>query len=550
MVDTLIRSDQDIDANLARLSKLGRVWLLTVAALGVLLVISSMVALNAALPDMAVTNGRDPDPAHLDRRRLHPGTCLPPAARRCGRRSIRAARRTTGRPRDLRGRVDRPGVFRQSCADHPGARGGRRRHRVHHACDAVPVDGGVPEERTQQGSRDLGRGRQFRSSRGVHGHRPPAAPLLVAVHLLRVCSVGPSIVRGHLHNSVIARRNRHCAGLGGRRADRRRRRSVRVRRGGSARARMDASGRLGLHGSRFRARCRVRGGRTAAQAPAAGCPTVRQTRLRYRGGRNHHPFLRQLRILLRRHAIHAADPRLQFAHDGIRAHTIGGTDHGLGRDDAPLSSEGRAADSRCPRFVPHRRGAFLHAVPRGLFDLSGSRVADAHHQRRHWLVRSANDFRDHECGPQREAGRRIGRQRHDERAGRRCRHCRRGVCPGRRVHQGPWTGTCIRPRRRFANRRWIRSHRLSRWPSRWGRREHTWRIWRTPRSSSRWICRCWSCPSSSPPRRSSPSGLPVATASSFIRRLTSRRTRSDDELGGAVANHHDGGVRSAAGDGG
>ncbi len=54
MVDTLIRSDQDIDANLARLSKLGRVWLLTVAALGVLLVISSMVALNAALPDMAV----------------------------------------------------------------------------------------------------------------------------------------------------------------------------------------------------------------------------------------------------------------------------------------------------------------------------------------------------------------------------------------------------------------------------------------------------------------------------------------------------------------
>jgi len=54
MVDTLTRSDQDIDANLATLSKLGRVWLLTVAALDVLLVISSMVALNAALPDMAV----------------------------------------------------------------------------------------------------------------------------------------------------------------------------------------------------------------------------------------------------------------------------------------------------------------------------------------------------------------------------------------------------------------------------------------------------------------------------------------------------------------
>lgn len=53
MVDTLARSDQDIDADLARPSKFGRFWLLTVAALDVLLVISSMVALNAALPDIA-----------------------------------------------------------------------------------------------------------------------------------------------------------------------------------------------------------------------------------------------------------------------------------------------------------------------------------------------------------------------------------------------------------------------------------------------------------------------------------------------------------------
>jgi EmrB/QacA subfamily drug resistance transporter len=53
MVDTLVRSDQDIDANLVSLSKFGRFWLLTVAAVDVLLVISSMVALNAALPDIA-----------------------------------------------------------------------------------------------------------------------------------------------------------------------------------------------------------------------------------------------------------------------------------------------------------------------------------------------------------------------------------------------------------------------------------------------------------------------------------------------------------------
>ena len=54
MVDTLVQSDQHIDANLATLSKVGRFWLLAVAAVDVLLVISSMVALNAALPDIAV----------------------------------------------------------------------------------------------------------------------------------------------------------------------------------------------------------------------------------------------------------------------------------------------------------------------------------------------------------------------------------------------------------------------------------------------------------------------------------------------------------------
>jgi EmrB/QacA subfamily drug resistance transporter len=54
MVDTLARSDQDIDANFVTLSRFGRFWLLTIAAVDVLLVISSMVALNAALPDIAL----------------------------------------------------------------------------------------------------------------------------------------------------------------------------------------------------------------------------------------------------------------------------------------------------------------------------------------------------------------------------------------------------------------------------------------------------------------------------------------------------------------
>src|SRR5690606_22559524 len=54
MVDALSQPGQDIGASVAALSTRARVWLLTVACMGVALVISSMVALNAALPDIAV----------------------------------------------------------------------------------------------------------------------------------------------------------------------------------------------------------------------------------------------------------------------------------------------------------------------------------------------------------------------------------------------------------------------------------------------------------------------------------------------------------------
>jgi EmrB/QacA subfamily drug resistance transporter len=53
VVDTLTERNKDVDSGLAHLSAHSRTWLLTVACLGVLLVISSMVALNTALPDLA-----------------------------------------------------------------------------------------------------------------------------------------------------------------------------------------------------------------------------------------------------------------------------------------------------------------------------------------------------------------------------------------------------------------------------------------------------------------------------------------------------------------
>ena len=54
MVDSLVPSDQDIDRRPAAPSARARAWLLVVACLAVSMVISSMVALNAALPDIAV----------------------------------------------------------------------------------------------------------------------------------------------------------------------------------------------------------------------------------------------------------------------------------------------------------------------------------------------------------------------------------------------------------------------------------------------------------------------------------------------------------------
>lgn len=54
MVDALARPDQPTDAAMAAMSSRARVWLLIVACLDVSLVVSSMIALNTALGDIAV----------------------------------------------------------------------------------------------------------------------------------------------------------------------------------------------------------------------------------------------------------------------------------------------------------------------------------------------------------------------------------------------------------------------------------------------------------------------------------------------------------------
>jgi EmrB/QacA subfamily drug resistance transporter len=57
VVDTLASPSQDIDPAMAQLTRRRRVWTLLIACLGVLLVISSLVALNTALGDIANATG-------------------------------------------------------------------------------------------------------------------------------------------------------------------------------------------------------------------------------------------------------------------------------------------------------------------------------------------------------------------------------------------------------------------------------------------------------------------------------------------------------------
>ena len=140
MVDTLARSDQDIDSSVANLSKRARFWLLTVAALDVLLVISSMVALNAALPDIA----RETAATQTQLTWIVDGytlvlACLLLPAGAIGDRYGRRGALLVGLAIFAFASIA-PVFLRQSRPDHRRARGRRHGRGVHHACDVVAVD--------------------------------------------------------------------------------------------------------------------------------------------------------------------------------------------------------------------------------------------------------------------------------------------------------------------------------------------------------------------------------------------------------------------------
>ena len=367
MVDTLARSDQDIDANLATLSKFGRY-----------LVADGRRTRRAAgdLFDGRAQRGASRHRASRPRRRRRnsPGssTATPWCWRACCCPRVRSATGTGGAAHCWSGLAifgagfDRSGVSRQPGPDHRRARRRRCRRRVHHACDAVAVDRRLPEE--PSATRPLGSGPASRVRARSSASWGPGC----------CCSSSPgsrsstasrprpsSCSSARAPFAPRATRPRHRMDWVGAVADRRGRRGVRVRRHGSAGARVDASGGLGLHGGGCRACGGVRGGGTAAHAipfSTSGCsagPTSPP-------GRSASPSCSSRNFGFFFVAMQYMQLILGYSplHDRVRARAAGGADHGSGRDDASLPAEGRAANSGRARPVPHRGRAFPHALPR------------------------------------------------------------------------------------------------------------------------------------------------------------------------------------------
>ena len=272
MVGTLASSDQDIDAGVTTLSNRARFWLLTVAALDVLLVISSMVALNAALPDIALQTAATQTQLTwiIDGYTLVLACLLLPAGAmgdRFGRRGALLVGLAIFAIASLS-----PTLF-DSPAQIIVARAiaGVGAAFIMPATLSLLTAAFPKSERNKAGWR-LGRCGEFRSDCRVHGHGVAAEILFVAIHLLRVRGRSARPVRLHVHDRVVARRNRDTSRLDRSGAHRRRRRGFRVRRRGSAGARLDESDCLGLHVGRCFVRRCLRGGQAAAQAPPTSRP--------------------------------------------------------------------------------------------------------------------------------------------------------------------------------------------------------------------------------------------------------------------------------------
>ncbi len=239
MVETLVRPDQRTDAVSIGGSPRARTWTLTVACMGVALVVASMTALNTALGDLAVATSATPVTAELDRRRLHRGAGVPAATRRSDRRPLRQARCPADRFGGFLGRLDGTGDVAQPGANHRGPRGGRDRGRICDARDAVTADRGLSERRSHEGRWYLGRHGRFRRRPGHAWFWPAASLLGLARDLLVTGRRRAGDFRSGVHRRIVARHQRSADRFAGRGPDRRGGCDRRSRNPGSTQPRME-----------------------------------------------------------------------------------------------------------------------------------------------------------------------------------------------------------------------------------------------------------------------------------------------------------------------
>ena len=353
MVGTLASSDQDIDAGVTTLSNRARFWLLTVAALDVLLVISSMVALNAALPDIALQTAATQTQLTwiIDGYTLVLACLLLPAGAmgdRFGRRGallvglaifaiaslsptlfdspaqIIVARAIAG----VGAAFIMPATLSLLTAAVPKSERNK----------AVGVWAGVASSGAIFGFMGTGLLLKFFSWQSIfYGFAAAALGLFVCT-----CTIASSRDETATPLDWIG--------------------AVLI--GGAVAVFVFGVVEAPVHGWTNP----IVWGCMSAGVLFAGVFAVVELRrkhplLRDRVRRHHVPVLRQLRILFRFNAVHAVDPGLQPATDGVRSHAVGDTDHGSRRDHASLSSQGGSADSGSARLVPDRGRAVLHAHP-------------------------------------------------------------------------------------------------------------------------------------------------------------------------------------------
>jgi len=205
MVEILVPPDQRTDAVSIGGSPRARAWTLAVACMGVALVVASMTALNTALGDLAVATSATQTQLTwvVDGYTLALACLLLPAGAigdRYGRRGALLA----GLVVFALGSVA-PAILHNPLQIIAGRAVAGIGAAFCDARDAVTADRGLPERRSDEGRRYVGRHSRFRWSPRHARFRPAASPLGLARDLLVAGHCRAGDLRPRVHCLIVAR---------------------------------------------------------------------------------------------------------------------------------------------------------------------------------------------------------------------------------------------------------------------------------------------------------------------------------------------------------